>query len=66
MVVSQKRRPGGKPGGVMGDCLLIMFAGRRQPHPTRPDEEVPVWLLFVQEGDPDRRPRQREPEGGEP
>jgi hypothetical protein len=53
--------------GFLGDCSLVMFDGGRQPHPTRPEEEIHVWRLFVQGRDPDRRPvRQSESEDGEP
>ena len=46
--------------GFMGDCQVLLFDGGRQPHPTKPDEEIHVWKLFVQERDPDRRPQRRE------
>ena len=52
--------------GFLGDVALVMFDGGRQPHPTKPGEEIHVWKLFVQERDPTRRPaRQPEPEGGQ-
>jgi hypothetical protein len=41
----------------MGDCQLVMFDGGRQPHPTRPDEQIHIWKLFMQERDPTRRPK---------
>ena len=47
--------------GFMGDCQVLLFDGGRQPHPTRPDEQIHVWKLFVQERSPDHRPK---PEGG--
>ena len=43
--------------GFMGDCQVLMFDGGRQPHPKRPDEEIHVWKLFVQERDATRRPK---------
>jgi hypothetical protein len=43
--------------GYAGPVQYIMFDGGRQPHPKRPDEEVHVWRLFVQEADPERRPK---------
>jgi hypothetical protein len=43
--------------GFLGQCSLVMFDGGRQPHPTRPEETVHVWRLFIQERDPDRRPK---------
>jgi hypothetical protein len=45
--------------GFMGDCQVLLFREGKKPHPTRPDEEVIVWKLLVQERDPERRPSQR-------
>jgi hypothetical protein len=49
--------------GFMGDVQLLMFDGGRQPHPTKPDEQIHIWRLFVQQRDPNRRPKSA-PEGG--
>jgi hypothetical protein len=38
-----------------------MFKEGKKPQPTKPDEEVIIWKLLVQERDPNRRPK---PEGG--
>jgi hypothetical protein len=45
--------------GFMGDVQVLLFKEGKKPHPTRPDEEVIVWKLFVQERDQSRRPQQR-------
>jgi hypothetical protein len=45
--------------GFMGPVQVLLFKEGRKPHPTRPDEEVIVWKLLVQERDPARRPQQR-------
>jgi hypothetical protein len=45
--------------GYMGDCQILLFKEGRKPHPTKPDEEVIVWNLLVQERDPNRRPQQK-------
>jgi hypothetical protein len=39
-----------------------MFKEGKKPHPTKPEEEVIVWRLLVQERDPNRRPK---PENGQ-
>jgi hypothetical protein len=46
--------------GFMGDCQVLLFKEGKKPHPTRPDEEVIVWKLLVQERDPNRRQQQRQ------
>ena len=48
--------------GFMGDCQVLLFKEGKKPHPIRPDEEVIVWKLLVQERDPNRRPQQRRQE----
>jgi hypothetical protein len=50
--------------GFMGDCQVLLFKDGKKPHPTRPDEEVIVWKLLVQERDPERRPQQRREQNG--
>ncbi len=45
--------------GFMGDCQVLQFKDGVKPHPTRPDEQVIVWKLLVQERDPSRRPKPR-------
>jgi hypothetical protein len=45
--------------GFMGDTQVLLFKDGKKPHPTRPNEEVIVWKLLVQERDPVRRPQQR-------
>jgi hypothetical protein len=45
--------------GFMGDCQVLLFKEGKKPHPTRPDEEVIVWKLLVQERDQNRRPQVR-------
>ena len=46
--------------GFMGDCQILLFKEGKKPHPTRPDEEVIVWKLLVQERDQSRRPQARQ------
>jgi hypothetical protein len=46
--------------GFMGDVQLLLFKEGKEPHPTRPDEEVIVWKLLIQERDPARRPKRQE------
>ena len=46
--------------GFMGDCQILLFKEGKTPHPTRPDEEVIVWKLLVQERDQSRRPQARQ------
>jgi hypothetical protein len=48
--------------GFMGDCQVLLFKEGKKSHPTRPDEEVIVWKLFIQKRDPNRRPQQRRQE----
>jgi hypothetical protein len=48
--------------GFMGVCQVLLFKEDKKPHPAKPDEEVIVWRLLIQERDSDRRPK---PEGGE-
>jgi hypothetical protein len=45
--------------GFMGDAQLLLFKDGARPHPTKPDETVVVWKLFVQERDPSKRPAAR-------
>jgi hypothetical protein len=45
--------------GFLGDCQLLLFKEGKKPHPTKPDEEVIVWKLLIQERDPNRRPQQK-------
>ena len=52
--------------GFMGDCQVLLFDGGRQPHPNRPEEQVHIWRLFVQERNPARRPRRRDAEPAPP
>jgi hypothetical protein len=52
--------------GFMGDSQILLFKEGKRPHPTRPDEQVIVWKLLVQERDQNRRPQgrqSREPPG---
>jgi len=49
--------------GFMGACQVLMFKDGEKPHPTRPDETVIVWRLFVQEARPERRPPAKQPQG---
>jgi hypothetical protein len=49
-----------KLAGYLGPFQLLLFKDGKKPHPTRPDEEVIVWKLLVQERDPERRPKQRQ------
>jgi hypothetical protein len=46
--------------GFMGDSQVLLFKEGKKPHPTRPDEEVIVWKLLVQERDQARRPQARQ------
>jgi hypothetical protein len=48
--------------GYMGDCKILLFKEGKRQHPTKPDEEIIVWKLLVQERDPARRPQTRQPE----
>jgi hypothetical protein len=43
--------------GFMGDCRVLMFKDGKKTRPTKPDEEVIIWTLFVEERDPNRRPK---------
>jgi hypothetical protein len=45
--------------GFMGDCQVLLFKEGKKAHPTKPDEEVIVWKLLVQERDPERRSQQQ-------
>jgi hypothetical protein len=45
--------------GFAGPVNYLLFDGSMKPHPTRPDEQVHIWRLMVQEADPDRRPARR-------
>jgi hypothetical protein len=45
--------------GFMGDCQVLMFKEGSKPHPARPEEQVIVWKLLVQERDQERRPKPR-------
>ena len=51
--------------GFMGDCQVLIFKEGKRRHPTRPDEEVIVWKLLVQERNPARRPQSRDGERGQ-
>lgn len=42
--------------GFWGDCQVVGFFKGEKQHPTRPDETVLVWEIFLQEKDPARRP----------
>jgi hypothetical protein len=45
--------------GFLGDCQVLLFKEGKKAHPTKPDEEVIVWKLLVQERDPERRSQQQ-------
>jgi hypothetical protein len=46
--------------GYLGPCQLLLFKDGKKPHPTKPDEEIIVWKLLIQEKDPERRPQRKE------
>jgi hypothetical protein len=50
--------------GYHGPCRLLLFKDGKKPHPTKPDEEIIVWKLLIQEKDPERRPQQRREQNG--
>ena len=52
--------------GFMGDVQVLVFKDGVKSHPTRPNEQVIVWKLLVQEKNPARRPQAREPHRGQP
>jgi hypothetical protein len=52
--------------GFAGDVQYLLFKEGKKPHPTRPDEEVIVWKLLVQERDTARRPQQRREQRADP